>query len=1003
MHKPKSQNRSSLRKRSFDYQTLEPRQLLAVEIANVGPAVNNQLVDGFSDTELALLDTAREYLNNQPETAYLQSGSSDLRPIQVQYGLASLTTRFQQTHNGVPIHNAFITVNQGPDAEFQRVAHHLAYERILTPQLVTVDLDIDMAESIAMEAAGVTKQLAETRGEISWYVDETGQATKVWDITVAGLEPVGDFLTLVDVHTGDVLYQDNRAAFATGTGDVFDPNPWQQQGNGTDLQDNDDATNPTLDSLVISVTLEGLDEGTGLLIGEFVDLATLNSDSIPDNDADEPTRVYEYTRDDDRFEQVVVYYSVDQMNRYFHALGFDDDTGTPNGIRDFPTLANAHFFDADNSFYSPANDAIHFGDGGVDDAEDADIVAHEYGHAIQFNQNSNWGGGEMGAMGEGFGDFLAASFYADFGDATFQASHAAAVGEWDATSYSSADPPNLRRVDGNKMYPDDLGQGVHGDGEIWSRSLWDMRTNLGGDWANTLVLEHHFTLEAAALMPTAAEAILQANQNVYSGVFAAAVRNPFVERGILPAETLVSFSSLNYEANNTDDPITIAVSDANASGSVTVTVETAEGDVESVVLNETANGLFLGTINANGAIFSPNNGVIEVSESTTPITVTYQGQTDNSEITSDVVTALTVGEAGRIESLTDIWQTVTLIKEYQDPVVVAGPASRNGAAPVNVRIRNVTGTSFEIHIDEWEYDDGRHRNGETVDYVVVEEGEYELADGTQIVARNRHNQTDRWTTNSLSDTFVGMSEPPVILTQTISENDPISVTTRIRSLTNTEFQLRLQEEQGQFRGAHGAETVSWIAIQQGVGTIGAQTFEVDRTPTFVTQANYTINFASEFANVPAFFADMQTFKGGDTATVRYRFLDETQAVVYVEEERSLDREVRHNAESIGFWAVEFGEIRGQSSELRPFISGSNGESNPQDFSNFFNDQHVELSDGRKGDPVSTREPVAAEELGELAGAILSESEVLFNGFEVAQDLNDLLVQENAETNEFDFE
>ncbi|MEZ4916786.1 MAG: hypothetical protein R2836_07345 [Chitinophagales bacterium] len=38
---------------------------------------------------------------------------------------------------------------------------------------------------------------------------------------------------------------------------------------------------------------------------------------------------------------------------------------------------------ADNSFFSPATPLrLIFGEGGVDDAEDADVIIHEYGHAI---------------------------------------------------------------------------------------------------------------------------------------------------------------------------------------------------------------------------------------------------------------------------------------------------------------------------------------------------------------------------------------------------------------------------------------------------------------------------------------------------------------------------------------------------------------------------------------------------------------------------------------------
>ena len=38
------------------------------------------------------------------------------------------------------------------------------------------------------------------------------------------------------------------------------------------------------------------------------------------------------------------------------------------------------FNGADNSSYSPGTGRLQFGEGGVDDAEDSDVVHHELGH-----------------------------------------------------------------------------------------------------------------------------------------------------------------------------------------------------------------------------------------------------------------------------------------------------------------------------------------------------------------------------------------------------------------------------------------------------------------------------------------------------------------------------------------------------------------------------------------------------------------------------------------------
>ncbi|MEL7496316.1 MAG: M4 family metallopeptidase [Planctomycetota bacterium] len=619
------QRNQSRAKRRTQYERLEERRMLSSNL----PDVDGQI------------DLTREFISNTATTEYLLQDRSELNFVEVKHGLASTTTRFQQTVDGIPVHGAIITINQGADGRLQQIHHSLAFntaETTFPEPLENVPFSVSSAEAAAIEHANVESTFAPMRGGLAWYVDAAGDIHQVWDIMVfSGINPVGDFLTIVDVSNNEVIHQENRAAFATGTGDTFVPNPWQTQGNGTGLVDDNDNNSPELEAQLITVELERLDDGTGLLIGEWVDVATLNSPDLDDVDADEPSRIYQYTRDDPRFEQVVVYHTVDQLNEYFHQLGFDDDSGTPNGIRDFPTLANAHWFDQDQSFYSTGDDAIHMGDGGVDDGEDADIIAHEYGHAIQFNQNAAWGGGEMGAMGEGFGDWLAAAFYMNDGDAAFQAAHAAAVGEWDALSYSSDDPPNLRRVDGNKRYPDDLGFGVHADGEIWSRALWDLTANVGRDASMQLVLEQHFMLAASASMTTAANTLLMANTNMFNDNNLAAVRHPFVERGILAPETIISLDDTLYDAGDT---ITITVSDLNPGPNPVAILTTVDGDQEIVPLTATSTGLLTGTIGTNDTGVFANDGVIGVQAALTDLTAQYFSlsgvATDTAQIEAEV-------------------------------------------------------------------------------------------------------------------------------------------------------------------------------------------------------------------------------------------------------------------------------------------------------------------------------------------------------------------------------
>ena len=68
-------------------------------------------------------------------------------------------------------------------------------------------------------------------------------------------------------------------------------------------------------------------------------------------------------------------------------------------------------YGVDNSFSRrQARLHIRFGKGGVDDAEDAEVIVHEYGHAVHDAQVPGFGSSlDAGSIGESFGDYLAVS------------------------------------------------------------------------------------------------------------------------------------------------------------------------------------------------------------------------------------------------------------------------------------------------------------------------------------------------------------------------------------------------------------------------------------------------------------------------------------------------------------------------------------------------------------------------------------------------------------------
>ena len=311
---------------------------------------------------------------------------------------------------------------------------------------------------------------------------------------------------------------------STGTGRVFLPNPVADLQDQT-LTDQKDADYAALQPAYHIVTLTNLD-GSGYLRGEWANIVSETGDP-----AYSPDNTFLYNRHDDRFEQVMAYYWVTEAQKYIQSLGFGS-TRRPINMESQNIRINQ--IGIDNSFSWDKKDLLRFGKGGVDDAEDAEVILHEYGHAIQDSQMTPFGNfglsEEAGAIGEGFGDYWAATV----SNVIAPTPDPACIADWDSVSYTSSVPHCLRRVDTNLHYPADLRGEVHYDGQIWSRALWDIRLQLGHVKADTLILEAQFNFAPDTSMPAAAQATVNAAQSLYGMAVANTVKAAFQARGILP-------------------------------------------------------------------------------------------------------------------------------------------------------------------------------------------------------------------------------------------------------------------------------------------------------------------------------------------------------------------------------------------------------------------------------------------------------------------------------------
>lgn len=312
-----------------------------------------------------------------------------------------------------------------------------------------------------------------------------------WEVVIHTSGPA--WQVFMHAQTGKALappHDLNR--YATGTGQVFLVNAVVATRDNT-LSDQADAVSAVPQSAYRSVTLTGLD-GSGFLDGTYA------SSSASKRRVSSASQTFVFDRNSDGFSEAMGYYYLDYAQRYIQSLGFSN-------VNNRQQVFSVDRYKKDNSFYQSSTKRITYGTGGVDDAEDADVVWHEYGHSILDNQVPGYGTTlEADSIGEGFGDYWAGTLGAQLSGG-FQD---VCLAEWDATSYSSTSPPCLRRLDGTKHYPESVVGEVHDDGEIWSAALWQIRSVLGGTKADIVILQHHFLLTADTSFNQAANALVAA-------------------------------------------------------------------------------------------------------------------------------------------------------------------------------------------------------------------------------------------------------------------------------------------------------------------------------------------------------------------------------------------------------------------------------------------------------------------------------------------------------------
>jgi zinc metalloprotease ZmpB len=510
---------------------------------------------------------AREYLTARRGTLGLTPDDiqNNLKLHRVRPSQTGHTVRLRQLWKGLPVNrNAEVTVHIRPDGVVDWLQNGYVYGidlQVVTPVFATQQARQRVLDHLQL---GTTTQYETTElmvvrhaekdylvhhlnfgiegvvGEWDAYVDAmTNDILKVEDINIYHHHDDPELPTLPYIWLG------GTPVMATGTGNVFRPDPLSSATatyGATGYVDGNDANTTQLTAQNQNVTLLDIELLAGVykLKGPYAE--------IQDFEAPfkglftQSTSAFNFSRNADAFEAVNTYYHIDDMMRYLNVtLGLSI---TPyqyaTGVRFDPSAVNGD----DNSYYTSGQGRLAFGEGGVDDAEDADVIIHELGHGLH-----DWvtvgGLSQVNGLSEGSGDYIAGSYSRHIG---YWASNQTAynwVFNWDGHNPFW----NGRVLNYAPIYPAGLVGAIHTDGQIWSTANMKVWNDIGRQNADKAFWSGLDVTNGSTNQNDAANAVYQAAINLgYSYAHRLAIHTRYVAAGYTMPAPPAPVELLRFEA-----------------------------------------------------------------------------------------------------------------------------------------------------------------------------------------------------------------------------------------------------------------------------------------------------------------------------------------------------------------------------------------------------------------------------------------------------------------------
>lgn len=260
-----------------------------------------------------------------------------------------------------------------------------------------------------------------------------------------------------------------------------------------------------------------------------------------------------------------------------------------------------------------------------------------------------------------------------------------------------------------------------------------------------------------------------------------------------------------------------------------------------------------------------------------------------------------IGEIGQVTDINHVSQTIVLENSYANPVIFAQPLLRNGSDPAIVRIEDIEKDRFTARIQEPNYKNGWHTT-ESFSYLVLEEGTWELENGTQLEVGTLNSDATANSNWEEIDFSTDFENTPITLSQVKTDNGSNFVRTRQKDTSALGFSVAMEEEEA-LNTFHPTEILGWMAISPGKGSWNGLSCQAGNTVNRVTHKWNTFEFDNRFERELMLLASLGTYDGSDSAGIRYRNLSGQKVEMMVKKDTSKDPEKSHTSEDINFISI----------------------------------------------------------------------------------------------------